>query len=43
MAFTFHEDPQLVAGAQILVGPWGLRASLRDELAFFTEVANDAH
>jgi F-type H+-transporting ATPase subunit b len=43
MSCTFHEDPELVAGARVLIGPWVLRASLRDELAFFTEVAKDAH
>jgi F-type H+-transporting ATPase subunit b len=36
----FSEDPTLVAGLRINVGPWILRANLADELAFFTSGAN---
>jgi len=35
----FERDPDLLAGARIALGPWVLRANLRDELAFFTDAA----
>lgn len=31
----FSEDPSLLSGVKISVGPWVLHANLRDELAFF--------
>jgi F-type H+-transporting ATPase subunit b len=31
----FVEDPSLLAGLRISIGPWVLRANLRDELEFF--------
>jgi F-type H+-transporting ATPase subunit b len=31
----FSEDPSLISGIKISVGPWVLHANLRDELAFF--------
>jgi F-type H+-transporting ATPase subunit b len=34
---TLHEDPTLLAGVRIEIGPWVLRANLHDELAFFAE------
>lgn len=34
---TFKQDPELMAGLRLSIGPWMLRASLRDELHFFTE------
>lgn len=34
---TFKQDPELMAGLRLSVGPWMLRASLVDELHFFTE------
>lgn len=34
---TFKQDPELVAGLRLSVGPWMLRANLKDELHFFTE------
>ena len=33
----FYEDPTLIAGLRISIGPWVLRASLLDELHFFAE------
>jgi len=33
----FREDPGLLAGLRISIGPWVLRANLQDELAFFSE------
>jgi len=35
----FHEDPTLLAGIRISIGPWMLRANVRDELAWFSEAA----
>lgn len=35
----FIEDPALLAGLRISIGPWVLRANLRDELDFFTGAA----
>lgn len=32
----YHENPELVAGFQVNVGPWILHANLRDELRFFS-------
>ncbi|WP_237061479.1 F0F1 ATP synthase subunit delta [Microbulbifer zhoushanensis] len=34
----FVEDPKLLAGLRITVGPWQLGASVRDELQAFTEL-----
>lgn len=34
---TFEQNPELMAGLRISVGPWMLRASLLDELHFFVE------
>ncbi|MEZ5354326.1 MAG: hypothetical protein R2762_16940 [Bryobacteraceae bacterium] len=34
---AFAEDRALIAGVRIDVGPWIVRANLRDELAFFSE------
>ena len=33
----FTEDPSLIAGVRVTVGPWVLSASLQDELRLFTE------
>lgn len=33
----FDQDPTLIAGLRISIGPWVLRASLLDELHFFAE------
>lgn len=37
----FSEDPRLVAGLRVAIGPWVLHANLQDELKFFGEVARD--
>ncbi len=37
VACEFMELPDLVAGIRISIGPWIVRASLRDELKFFEE------
>jgi F-type H+-transporting ATPase subunit b len=37
VACEFGQDPGLMAGLRIGIGPWVLRANLRDELKFFTE------
>ena len=39
VACDFVEDPSLVAGIRLGMGPWVLRASLADELAFFAEAS----
>jgi F-type H+-transporting ATPase subunit b len=41
VAPEFHEDPSLLAGVRVNVGPWTLRANLQDELAFFGERARN--
>lgn len=41
VACVWTEDPALGAGLRVSLGPWALRASLRDELEFFKEA--DAH
>lgn len=33
----FTQDPSLIAGVRVIVGPWVLSASLQDELRLFTE------
>jgi F-type H+-transporting ATPase subunit b len=38
----FEQDPGLMAGIRIAVGPWMLRANLHDELAFFSERTRNA-
>lgn len=37
VACEFGQDPELMAGLRIGVGPWVLRSNLRDELKFFAE------
>ncbi len=39
---AFSEDPALVAGLRVNLGPWQLKASLADELGFFAAAANHA-
>jgi len=41
-ACKFREDPELIAGLRVGVGPWVLRANLHDELQFFTETSHGA-
>lgn len=36
----FAQDPELLAGLRITVGPWVLQANLADELRTFTELAH---
>lgn len=40
IAAEFEQDSSLVAGLRIGVGPWIMRANLRDELRFFAEMVN---
>ena len=37
VACEFGQDPELMAGLRISIGPWVLRSNLRDELKFFAE------
>lgn len=37
----FAEDPQLVAGLRISIGPWMLRGNLQDELKGFTDFVHE--
>lgn len=37
VACAFEQDGELMAGLRVSIGPWMLRASLRDELQFFAE------
>jgi F-type H+-transporting ATPase subunit b len=39
---AFREDPGLIAGLRVSVGPWVLKASLKDELEFFGGAAGPA-
>ncbi len=38
----FSEQPELVAGLRVTIGPWVMHANLGDELAFFGELARHA-
>ena len=38
----FDEDPRLIAGLRIALGPWVLHANLRDELKWFAETPSHA-
>jgi F-type H+-transporting ATPase subunit b len=38
----FVEDPALLGGVQVGIGPWVLRANLRDELRFFAETSHES-
>jgi F-type H+-transporting ATPase subunit b len=39
----FREEPSLLAGVRISVGPWVLRANLGEELNLFGTAGNDGH
>jgi len=39
----FREDPTLLAGVRISVGPWVLQANLGEELSLFRSAAADGH
>lgn len=39
IACVFEQDPQLLSGLRITIGPWLLRANLYDELVDFTTIA----
>lgn len=41
VAFTYREDPALIAGLRIMMGPWVLRANLQDELQGLAELAQE--
>lgn len=41
LAAHFAEDPRLLAGVRIGIGPWVLHANLQDELKFFSDLASD--
>lgn len=36
LPLKYHENPQLVAGFLVNIGPWVLHANIRDELQFFS-------
>jgi len=38
----FRVDPDLIAGVRITLGPWVLRANLRDELQGFAELSHES-
>ena len=40
VACRFREEPALIAGLRITLGPWVLRANLRDELQAFAELSH---
>ena len=42
VAWEFRQDPAVVAGLRVRIGPWVLRANLQDELKFFTEISDGA-
>jgi len=39
-AWEYREDPEVVAGVRVSLGPWVLKASLADELEFFGGAAD---
>lgn len=39
LSTEFAEDPRLLAGLRVSIGPWVMHANLLDELKFFTEAA----
>lgn len=39
--WKFNEDPELIAGLRISIGPWVLGANLHDELSYFVEGTHD--
>jgi F-type H+-transporting ATPase subunit b len=41
LSSSVKEDRTLLAGVRIEIGPWVLRASLHDELTFFSEAAHE--
>lgn len=41
LTWAFREDPEVVAGVRVSLGPWVLKASLKDELEFFAGGAPD--
>lgn len=41
VACEFGQDPELMAGLRVSIGPWMLRSSLLDELRFFVEARHD--
>jgi F-type H+-transporting ATPase subunit b len=41
IACTYDEEPALIAGLRITIGPWVLRANLQDELQGMTELAHE--
>lgn len=38
----FGQDPELMAGLRVSIGPWMLRSSLQDELRYFVEANHDS-
>jgi len=42
VAPEFREDPALVSGLRVSLGPWALKATLADELEFFSGAAGPA-
>ena len=40
LPFRYEQDPALLAGFRITLGPWVFRANLKDELKSFTEIAH---
>ncbi len=40
--YHYRQDPDLIAGFRISIGPWVLKANLQDELVGFTEIANES-
>ncbi|MDH5535351.1 MAG: F0F1 ATP synthase subunit delta [Betaproteobacteria bacterium] len=41
LSAEFAEDPSLLAGLRVSIGPWIMRANLHDELKFFAEAPRD--
>jgi len=42
IACRFREEPALIAGLRITLGPWVLRANLQDELLGFAELSDES-
>lgn len=41
-SYQYRQEPNLIAGFHISIGPWVLKASLQDELSGFAEIANES-
>lgn len=41
LQYTYHQEPELIAGLRISFGPFMMKANLRDELQIFSEIYDE--